>query len=129
MKELRALALNSTLISLNVENNFISDERDYGVSLKYDPHVTESYAVTQICAEGAQALALNTTLTSLDIGGNIIRAEGAKALALNTTLTSLNVDHNFIDSEGARAFIETNTTLTRLRYDNEPTYCRDTSGT
>ena len=35
--------------------------------------------------DGAKALSLNTTLTSLSIGYNHIGAEGAKALSLNTT--------------------------------------------
>jgi hypothetical protein len=59
----KALAQNTTLTSLILQNNNIGDE-------------------------GAKALAKNTTLTSL-VEGNNIGDEGAKALAQNTTLTSL----------------------------------------
>ena len=50
------------------------------------------------------ALAHNTHLCSLDMGGNGIGDEGAAALAKglcrNSTLTELHLDHNDIAQEG-----------------------------
>ena len=59
------------------------------------------------------ALALNTTLTTLDVGHNQIGHEGAQALAQNTTLTTLDVRYNQLGDEGAQA-LALNKTLTTL---------------
>ena len=69
----------------------------------------------------AQVLETNTTLKSLDLGGNLIDSEGAKiiaqALKTNTTLKSLDLGGNRIDSEGAKIIaqaLKTNTSLESL---------------
>jgi Ran GTPase-activating protein (RanGAP) involved in mRNA processing and transport len=62
----------------------------------------------------ANALATNTFLTNLNVGGNQIGDEGAKALAANTTLTNLDVSRNQIGVEGAKA-LAANATLTTLK--------------
>ena len=52
----------------------------------------------------ATALALNNTLTSIDLGDNDIGDQGgiaiAKALEENSTLISINLSHNEIGDEG-----------------------------
>ena len=58
-----------------------------------------------ITAEGAKALAKNTTLTSLNLSWSKIGNEGAMALADNTSLTSLNLKFNDdIGDKGVSAF-------------------------
>jgi Ran GTPase-activating protein (RanGAP) involved in mRNA processing and transport len=71
----------------------------------------------QIGDEGAKALAANATLTSLDVWSNQIGDEGAKALATNATLASLKVRYNQIGDEGAKA-LAANATLTSLNIGN-----------
>ena len=53
-------------------------------------------------------LAQHPEITTLDVSINSIGAEGAKALAGNTTLTTLNVACNSIGAEGAKALAERN---------------------
>ncbi|KAL0209209.1 hypothetical protein P9112_011796 [Eukaryota sp. TZLM1-RC] len=69
----------------------------------------------------ARALERNSTLTTLNLGGNNITSEGASALARalerNSTLTTLNLISSNITSKGARALaraLERNSTLTTL---------------
>ncbi len=76
-----------------------------------------------IGAEGAVALAKalkgNTTLKTLDLGGNAIDAEGAVALAEalkgNTILTTLHLNENAIGEEGAVALANALKFNTNLR--------------
>ncbi|XP_068681939.1 protein NLRC3-like [Montipora foliosa] len=69
----------------------------------------------------SQALAVNTSLTILDLSHNSIGAKGAtsfsQALALNTSLTTLNLTDNSIGAEGASLLsqaLAVNTSLTTL---------------
>ena len=69
----------------------------------------------------AEALRLNTTLTSLDLGSNGLGEGGGRALAetlrLNTTLTELNLYNNVVGGDAGRALAEAlrlNTTVTSL---------------
>ncbi|KAG9069808.1 hypothetical protein KI688_009133 [Linnemannia hyalina] len=73
----------------------------------------------------AEALKTNSTLTTLDLGGNSIGFDGAKALAealkTNSTLATLHLWNNSIGSDGAKALAEalkTNSTLTTLDLGN-----------
>ena len=69
----------------------------------------------------SQALAVNTSLTTLNLSGNCIGPEGAtslsQALALNTSLTTLDLSVNGIRPEGATLLfraLAVNTSLTTL---------------
>ncbi|KAF9342284.1 hypothetical protein BGX26_007871, partial [Mortierella sp. AD094] len=69
----------------------------------------------------AETLKTNSTLTTLNLGGNSIGPNGAKALSealkTNSTLTTLNLGGNLIEPNGAKALSEalkTNSTLTTL---------------
>ncbi|KAG0374146.1 hypothetical protein BGX24_010795, partial [Mortierella sp. AD032] len=69
----------------------------------------------------AEAVKTNSTLTTLDLYGNSIRAHGAvalsKALTTNSTLATLNLNSNAIGDNGAVALSEAlkiNSTLTTL---------------
>jgi hypothetical protein len=71
--------------------------------------------------ELAGALAVNTTLTMLDLRHNALGKKGGRAmgeaLAVNTTLTQLDLGENALGEEGGRAMGEAlavNTTLTQL---------------
>ena len=46
-----------------------------------------------------EVLKKNTQLMDLDLPGNQIGTEGAEALAQNTTLTTLHLTHNYIDTK------------------------------
>ena len=68
-----------------------------------------------------EALAVNTTLTQLDLGDNQIQSKGAiaiaQALAVNRALTSLNLRFNQIRDKGARKIakaLQVNHVLTTL---------------
>ena len=68
-----------------------------------------------------EALAVNTTLTQLDLCDNALGEEGGRAmgeaLAVNTTLTQLDLCGNKIGSTGASAIsqaLEVNKALTNL---------------
>jgi hypothetical protein len=54
---------------------------------------------------GAEALATNNTLMTLDVGWNQIGAKGAAALTKNTHLTTLDVSDNYIGADGAVALV------------------------
>ena len=87
---LQALAFNSTVLSLNLmEGNFIGAERANSL---------------------AQALRVNTSLSSLKLSGNFIGAEGANSLAqvlrVNTSLSSLDLKFSFIGNEGANSLAQ-----------------------
>ena len=69
----------------------------------------------------SQALAVNTSLTTLYLSGNSLRADGAtslsQALAVNTSLTTLDLLYNTIGAEGATSLsqaLAVNTSLTTL---------------
>ena len=69
----------------------------------------------------SQALAVNTSVTILDLSHNSIGAKGAtsfsQALALNTSLTTLDLTDNSIGAEGASSLsqaLAVNTSLTTL---------------
>lgn len=70
-------------------------------------------SMNSICDDGASALALNTSLESLGLSGNHIGNEGANNLAKNKTLNSLDVSSNDIGDEGAMA-LAVNDTLKTL---------------
>ena len=70
----------------------------------------------------SQALAVNTSLTTLDFPGNSLRADGAtslsQALAVTTSLTTLDLTYNTIGAEGATSLsqaLAVNTSLTTLK--------------
>ena len=66
---------------------------------------------------GAVALAKNSTITSLTLGGNHQMGDtGTVALAKNSTLTSLHLYDNQINDTGAAAF-KRNSTLIYLKLD------------
>ena len=78
-----------------------------------------------IGAEGAkslaQALRVNSSVSSLDLNSNSIGAEGANSLAqalgVNTSLSSLDLSWNFIGDEGANSLVQAlkvNTSLSSL---------------
>jgi len=71
----------------------------------------------QLGDEGAQILARNKTLASLNVSNNRIGYEGAEALTQNTALTTLNVEINQIGDEGAIALAH-NRTLTSLNIEH-----------
>ena len=69
----------------------------------------------------SQALAVNTSLTTLYLSGNSLGADGAtslsQALAVNTSLTTLHLSDNSIGDEGATSLSQAfavNTSLTTL---------------
>ncbi|XP_068753257.1 protein NLRC3-like [Montipora capricornis] len=69
----------------------------------------------------SQVLAVNMSLTTLNLSENSIGAEGAtslsQALAVNTSLTTLNLSDNFLGDEGAASLsqaLAVNTSLTTL---------------
>ncbi|XP_068753919.1 nucleotide-binding oligomerization domain-containing protein 2-like [Montipora capricornis] len=69
----------------------------------------------------SQALAVNTSVTILDLSHNSIGAKGvtsfSRALALNTSLTTLDLTNNSIGAEGATSLsqaLAVNTSLTTL---------------
>ena len=69
----------------------------------------------------SQALAVNTSLTTLYLSHNSIGVEGvtslSQALAVNTSLTTLHLSHNSIGDEGATSLsqaLAVNTSLTTL---------------
>ncbi len=69
----------------------------------------------------AEALKINNTLTTIELGYNDIGVEGAKdvaeALKINKTLTTIHLERNYIGSEGAKYLawaLEINKTLTTI---------------
>jgi internalin A len=51
----------------------------------------------------ARAISSLSSLSSLDLGGNLIRDEGARAISSLSSLSSLDLRFNYIGDEGARA--------------------------
>jgi Ran GTPase-activating protein (RanGAP) involved in mRNA processing and transport len=73
----------------------------------------------------ADALKVNSSLTSLNLSSNSIYNEGgiasADALKLNSSLASLNLSRNLVDNDGAIAIadaLQMNTTLEELFQDS-----------
>uniref|UniRef100_G1TTF6 NLR family CARD domain containing 3 n=1 Tax=Oryctolagus cuniculus TaxID=9986 RepID=G1TTF6_RABIT len=108
----RALQLNRSLTSLDLQENAIGDEGASAVagSLKVNTALTALYLqVASIGTRGAQALgealAVNRTLEILDLRGNAIGVAGAKALAkalkVNSSLRRLNLQENSLGMDGA----------------------------
>ncbi|KAG0375255.1 hypothetical protein BGX24_009350 [Mortierella sp. AD032] len=98
------LKTNSTLTTLNLQNNSIGDDGAKAL---------------------AEALKINSTLTTLNLYSNSIGDDGAKALAealkMNSALTTLNLYNNSIGDDGAKALAEAlkmNSTLTTLDLQN-----------
>ena len=85
----QALRVNTSLSSLDLHGNSISDE---GANLL------------------AQALRVNTSLSSLDLSRNSIGNEGANSLAqalrVNTSLSALDLSGNSIGNEGANSLAQ-----------------------
>ncbi|EGV93629.1 Protein NLRC3 [Cricetulus griseus] len=114
---MRALCVNQTLSSLNLQWNFIQAgaARALGQALQLNRTLTTlDLQVASIGTQGAQALgealAVNRTLEILDLRGNDIGVAGAKALAnalkLNSSLRRLNLQGNPIGESGARMISE-----------------------
>ena len=102
------------------ENLFTKLANTFGKSLDLTEIRIYFESRTSIAAF-SQALAANTSLTTLDLSQNSIGDEGAtslsQALALNTTLTTLTLSQNSIGTEGATSLsqaLAVNTSLTTL---------------
>ncbi|CAF24065.1 DUF294 nucleotidyltransferase-like domain-containing protein [Candidatus Protochlamydia amoebophila] len=120
-----ALALNTALRSLRLQNNQISDRGAEAFARALASNATLKALWldnNQISNEGAeaiaQALASNTALRELYLGNNQISDKGteaiAQALASNTTLETLWLDNNQISFKGVKALVQSlafNTTL------------------
>ncbi|EQB77572.1 protein NLRC3 [Camelus ferus] len=102
----QALQLNTSLTSLDLQENAIGDEGASAVAsaLKANTALTALYLqVASIGALGAQALgealAVNRTLEILDLRGNAIGVAGAKALAnalkVNSSLRRLKLQNHY----------------------------------
>ena len=124
----QALAVNTSLTTLNLSDNYIGAEGAFSLSqaLAVSTSLTTlNLSDNSIFDEGAtslsQALAVNTSLTTLDLSLNYIGAEGAfslsQALAVSTSLTTLDLSENSIGDEGATSLsqaLAVNTSLTTL---------------
>lgn len=92
------------------------------LSLRYTTRAENDGLVTAF----ADAISMNTMLTSLHIDGNRIGEDGvriARALETNTTLTELDIISNRLTEEVGQAFLralQTNTTLVSLQCSNYP---------
>ena len=105
-----AFKINSTITSLNIEEDSIDDE---GVivlaeALKTNFTITKVNLSRNIIGDKgatalAEALLTNSTFTELDLSGNRIGDKGAcvlaEALKINSTVTRLNIDNNDISNE------------------------------
>ncbi|KAL0205983.1 hypothetical protein P9112_001290 [Eukaryota sp. TZLM1-RC] len=130
----RALESNSSLTTLDLHNNQITDEGAGALARALESNCTLTtlhLENNKIADEGASALARalesNCTLTTLHLEDNKIADEGASALARalesNSTLTTLYLEYNDITDEGASALaraLESNSSLTTLdlKYNN-----------
>ena len=98
--------------SLDVSEDEATDENIKALAL--------NSTLTHLNLEGAhindakaKTLALSSTITDLSLWRNNVTDEGAKALALNTTLRCLHLTHCEVGNGGAKAF-GVNTTLVSL---------------
>ena len=124
----RALAVNTSLTTLDLSRIFIGDEGATSLSqaLAVNTSLTTlNLHYNSIGDTGAtslsQALAVNTFVTALDLSWNSIGDEGgtslSQALAVNTSLTTLNLHYNSIGDAGAISFsqaLAVNTFVTAL---------------
>ena len=113
----QALRVNTSLSSLDLHGNSISDEGAnlLAQALRVNTSLSSlDLSRNSIGNEGAnslaQALRVNTSLSSLDLSGNSIGNEGANSLAqalrLNTSLSSLDLHLSSIGDEGANSLAE-----------------------
>lgn len=116
----KALATNSTLIELYIEDNELGATGAQALATNSTLRVL-NVKKNNIGDQGAQALATNTTLTTLDVGFNNIGTAGGQALAMNTTLRILNARNNSFGNDAAKAFA-INVTLTSLDLRNNRIY-------
>ena len=103
------------LIVLNMINKGLNDEdiiRLNDALAGNSTITTLNFCFNKIGPEGAKALAGNSTITTLIVSGNQIGSEGAKDLAGNSTITTLNVGENQIGPEGAKDLAQNRTIKT-----------------
>ena len=124
------LVENNTLTKLNLSNNYYVYACDIAYLLRYNTTLLildlsnirlGSFVRLHEVEPIAEALKINTTLTTLLLNNNRINSSEtiaiAKALERNSTLTTLNFSYNDVGYHGAKAIAETvkiNTTLTLL---------------
>jgi len=107
-----ALAQNTSIVLLDLENNFIGCEG--AIALAQLTMMTSlNVSSNGIGKDGAVALAENTTLKLLNLGSNGLEPGDAMTLAGNDTLTSLDLSYNDLCEDDAFAFAK-NATLTLL---------------
>ncbi|XP_068699918.1 protein NLRC3-like isoform X2 [Montipora foliosa] len=125
----QALAVNTSLTTLRLDDNSIGDEG--ATSLSQVLAVNTSLTTLKLSGNSigdagatslSQALAVNTSLTTLKLFGNSIGEAGAtslsQALAVNTSLTTLKLSGNSIGDAGATSLsqaLAVNTSLTTLK--------------
>ncbi|KAL0239689.1 hypothetical protein GEMRC1_009797 [Eukaryota sp. GEM-RC1] len=89
----------------------------------YFPHLTRLHVCVSrtIAMELIELLKVDTTITSVDLGGSDVGDDGARALAealkVNTTVTNVDLFVCYIGADGARALadaLKVNTTVTSL---------------
>ena len=124
------LVKNNTLTKLNLSNNYYVYANDIAYLLRYNTTLLildlsnvrlGSFVRLHEVEPMAEALKINTTLTTLLLNNNRINSSEtiaiAKALERNSTLTTLNFSYNDVGYHGAKAIAETvkiNKTLTLL---------------
>ena len=124
------LVENNTLTKLNLSNNYYVYACDIAYLLRYNTTLLildlsnirlGSFVRLHEVEPIAEALKINTTLTTLLLNNNRINSSEtiaiAKALERNSTLTTLNFSYNDVGYHGAKAIAETvkiNKTLTLL---------------
>jgi hypothetical protein len=136
LDSIEALALNSTLTSLHLNNTSIGDDavqvfatnttlrsinlRKNNIGIKGIVALSNNTTLKKInlgenilTIEAIKILADWTTITSLDVSTNKLKDECAILLASNTNLQELSVRANYLSNTGAKA-IAHNTTLRRI---------------
>ena len=124
------LVKNNTLTKLNLSNNYYVYANHIAYLLRYNTTLLildlsnirlGSFVRLHEVEPIAEALKINTTLTTLLLNNNRINSSEtiaiAKALERNSTLTTLNFSYNDVGYHGAKAIAEAvkiNTTLTLL---------------
>ena len=124
------LVKNNTLTKLNLSNNYYVYASDIAYLLRYNTTLLildlsnirlGSFVHLDEVEPIAEALKINTTLTTLLLNNNRINSSEtiaiAKALEINNTLTTLNFSYNDVGYHGAKAIAEAvkiNKTLTLL---------------
>ena len=124
------LVKNNTLTKLNLSNNYYVYANHIAYLLRYNTTLLildlsnirlGSFVRLHEVEPIAEALKINTTLTTLLLNNNRINSSEtiaiAKALERNSTLTTLNFSYNDVGYHGAKAIAETvkiNKTLTLL---------------